>query len=116
MRAHNYDSDMVLTDFTYNSATWHLQKFSDDSAVMGLIKDVDDRELIQSWIQIILMLFTGRHRAFERLSLKSRSRKAVSRNIWAPHSPDVWHFSVKLYFSASAFSFSLEYHVLWNII
>ena len=31
-------------DFSYNSPTCHLQKFSDDSAIIGLITDGDDRE------------------------------------------------------------------------
>ena len=31
-------------DFSYNTPTCHLQKFSDDSAIVGLITEGDDRE------------------------------------------------------------------------
>lgn len=35
---------LYAADFSYNTATCHLQKFSDDSAIVGLITDGDDRE------------------------------------------------------------------------
>ncbi|KAI3374204.1 hypothetical protein L3Q82_006060 [Scortum barcoo] len=35
---------LYTADFSYNTPSCHLQKFSDDSAVVGLITDGDDRE------------------------------------------------------------------------
>ncbi|KAM3875368.1 alpha-2-macroglobulin [Diretmus argenteus] len=35
---------VYTADFTHNTPTCHLQKFSDDSAIVGLITDEDDRE------------------------------------------------------------------------
>ena len=35
---------LYTADFTHNTATCHLQKFSDDSAIVGLISYEDDRE------------------------------------------------------------------------
>ncbi|KAI4884156.1 hypothetical protein NFI96_005461 [Prochilodus magdalenae] len=35
---------LYTADFKYSSASCHLQKFSDDSAIMGLISDGEDRE------------------------------------------------------------------------
>ncbi|KAI3355495.1 hypothetical protein L3Q82_018337 [Scortum barcoo] len=37
-------SPLYTADFSYNTPSCHLQKFSDDSAVVGLITDGDDRE------------------------------------------------------------------------
>ncbi|XP_073727635.1 uncharacterized protein [Misgurnus anguillicaudatus] len=44
---------IYTADFKFNSSTCHLQKFSDDSAIVGLISDDDDREykvLIQDFV------------------------------------------------------------------
>ncbi|MDG2555456.1 reverse transcriptase family protein [Vibrio parahaemolyticus] len=35
---------LYTADFSYDTPTCHLQKFSDDSAIVGLITDGDDRE------------------------------------------------------------------------
>ncbi|KAI3363490.1 hypothetical protein L3Q82_011581 [Scortum barcoo] len=35
---------LYTADFSYNTPSYHFQKFSDDSAVVGLITDGDDRE------------------------------------------------------------------------
>ncbi|KAI3361576.1 hypothetical protein L3Q82_013713 [Scortum barcoo] len=46
-------SPSTLQTFPYNTPSCHLQKFSDDSAVVGLITDGDDREyrgLIQDFV------------------------------------------------------------------
>ncbi|XP_041950480.1 uncharacterized protein LOC121711184 [Alosa sapidissima] len=44
---------LYTSDFQYNSATRHLQKYSDDSAVVGCVKDGEDteyRELVNSFV------------------------------------------------------------------
>ncbi|KAI5611778.1 gastrula zinc finger protein XlCGF28.1-like, partial [Silurus asotus] len=44
---------IYTADFMFSSATCHLQKFSDDSAIVGLIMNDDDREyreLIQNFV------------------------------------------------------------------
>ncbi|KAF7646575.1 hypothetical protein LDENG_00185420 [Lucifuga dentata] len=44
---------LYTADFTHKSADCHLQQFSDDSAIVSLITDGDDkeyRELIQSFV------------------------------------------------------------------
>ncbi|TWW73515.1 RNA-directed DNA polymerase from mobile element jockey [Takifugu flavidus] len=44
---------LYTTDFSYSTSSCHLQKFSDDSAAVGLITDGDDteyRELIQGFV------------------------------------------------------------------
>ncbi|XP_060718894.1 uncharacterized protein LOC132840862 isoform X1 [Tachysurus vachellii] len=48
---------VYTADFMFSSATYHLQKFSDDSAIVGLITDDDDREyrgLIQNFVPVEL--------------------------------------------------------------
>ncbi|XP_014915915.1 RNA-directed DNA polymerase from mobile element jockey-like [Poecilia latipinna] len=45
---------LYTADFQYSSASCHLQKFLDDSAVVSLIKDGDDeeyRELTQNFVE-----------------------------------------------------------------
>ncbi|KAI3363630.1 hypothetical protein L3Q82_001258 [Scortum barcoo] len=40
-----YTARLLYADFSYNTPSCHhIQKFSDDSAVVGLITDGDDRE------------------------------------------------------------------------
>ncbi|TWW54092.1 hypothetical protein D4764_0277510 [Takifugu flavidus] len=44
---------LYTADFSYSTSSCHLQKFSDDSAAVGLITDGDDteyRELIQGFV------------------------------------------------------------------
>ncbi|KAI5613450.1 hypothetical protein C0J50_11338 [Silurus asotus] len=44
---------IMMSDFMFSSATCHLQKFSDDSAIVSLIMDDDDRKyrgLIQNFV------------------------------------------------------------------
>ncbi|TWW68206.1 hypothetical protein D4764_19G0000040 [Takifugu flavidus] len=46
-------STLYTADFSYSTSSCHLQKFSDDSAAVGLITDRDDteyRELIQDFV------------------------------------------------------------------
>ncbi|KAI3354462.1 hypothetical protein L3Q82_018977, partial [Scortum barcoo] len=55
---------LYTADFSYNTPSCHLQKFSDDSAVVGLITDGDDREyrgLIQDFDGLPLSACTGEH-------------------------------------------------------
>jgi len=45
---------LFTTDFSYNTTTCHLQKFSDGSAIVGLISNGDDkeyRELMQDLVE-----------------------------------------------------------------
>ncbi|TWW54269.1 hypothetical protein D4764_0016560 [Takifugu flavidus] len=49
-------------DFSYSSSSCHLQKFSDDSAAVGLITDGDDTEyrgLIQDFVDWSLRNTSG---------------------------------------------------------
>ncbi|CAM4584620.1 unnamed protein product [Leuciscus chuanchicus] len=53
VRTRDCESDMIVCNTGAPQATCHLQKFSDDSAIVGLITDDDDREyrgLVQNFV------------------------------------------------------------------
>lgn len=41
---------LCASDFEYNSDPYHIQKFSDDTAIIGCISDGNDQEYINDFV------------------------------------------------------------------